>query len=103
MKNIIYYLFVALVFVTNASAQVNYKAATDVDYSNSVYHGNKQDWKIEGMSHNETYTIIYIDITITSNGSGAILGQYCGGTVEIRKLLLKVLLLNIITSRPKPA
>lgn len=82
MKNFFYFLFVAiaLVFVTNASAQVNYKAATDVDYSNSVYHGNKQDWKIEGMSHNETYTIIYIDITITSNGSGAILGQYCGGT-----------------------
>lgn len=82
MKKAFYFLFVAIpfVFATNVSAQLDYRASTDVDYSNSVYRGNKQDWQIVGMAHNETFTVIYIDITITSNSPGAILGQYCNGT-----------------------
>lgn len=74
---------------TIAYAQLEYKEATDVDYSNSIYHGKKQDWHIVGMAHNNVYTVIFIDITITSNGMGAILGQYCDGAGRDPKITIE--------------
>lgn len=73
------FLVMALFCAMDSFAQLEYTKSTDVDYSNTIYYGKNQSWKIDGMEHNDQYTAIFIDVSITTNSAGAIFGQYCEG------------------------
>lgn len=75
---VLFFICISL-FVVPVHAQLNYTESTDVDYSESFYDGKNQSWKIVGMAHNDVLTAIFIDVTITSNRAGAIMGLRCGG------------------------